>query len=102
MVFAALEAIIVLAPLVPLFQPTQEQRHIVIRAAPPILAGALVVWYAALASWLLPVQRLLNARRKGVAPPEGTEEAARRALVALPLRSFTLRTALWLGVAVSL
>jgi signal transduction histidine kinase len=101
-IFAALEAAIVLAPLVPLFQPTLEQRGVVLAAAPPILAGALVLWYAALGTWLLPVQRLLTARRKGTAPPEGAEEAARRALGALPLRSFALRTALWLVVAVAL
>ena len=91
LVFATLELVFVVLPLFPLFQPTDEQRQVVSGAALPVAAGALIVWYAALAAWLLPVQRLLRARRHGLPPAEGVEGAAYRSLERLPLRVLGLR-----------
>ena len=101
-VFAALEVILVMAPMFPLFQPTDDQRNLILRAGGPILGGALLVWYAALAAWILPVQRLLSARRRGGEPAEGLDEAAYRALQRLPQRTLALRVALWIAVAAAL
>ncbi len=102
LVLATLEIVFIVLPLYPLFQPTDEQRRVIAGAALPIAAGALVVWYAALAAWLLPVQRLLRARRRGEAAPEGVELSAYRNLERLPLRVLALRTALWLASATGL
>ncbi|HKA92100.1 MAG TPA: ATP-binding protein [Haliangiales bacterium] len=81
--------------LIPVFQPTEEQKQLLLRAALPILAGAWILWLAAMGAWLLPVWRALRDRRRGL---PATEDAY-RALGAVPLRSFFLRTGLWIVVA---
>jgi signal transduction histidine kinase len=80
--------------LIPVFQPTEEQRQLIVRAALPVLAGAWLLWAAAMAAWLLPVWRALRDRRRG----RPAAEDAYRALGAVPLRSFFLRTGLWIVV----
>src|SRR5262249_43257417 len=81
--------------LIPVFQPTEEQKQLLLRAALPLLAGAWILWLAAMGAWLLPVWRALRDRRRGL---PATEDAY-RALGAVPLRSFFLRTGLWIVVA---
>ena len=98
-VISLVELVIVAVPLGPLFQPNDEQRRVVYRSAGPVLAGALVVWWAATATWLAPVVRALAARRRGEGLGDATAHAAYRALGLLPLRTLWLRTLLWLVVA---
>jgi signal transduction histidine kinase len=93
------ELAVVVLPLFPLFQFNDEQRHVLLRAAGPVLGGALVVWSAAVGAWLAPVSRALTARRRGEAVDEATADAAYRTLGLLPLRALWLRTLLWLVVA---
>jgi signal transduction histidine kinase len=92
------ELAVVVLPLFPLFQFNDEQRHVLERAAGPVLAGAACVWAAALWAWLKPVARALAARRRG-ATRDDADDAAYRVLGLLPLRVLWLRTLLWLAVA---
>jgi signal transduction histidine kinase len=94
-----LELVVVVLPLAVLFGPNDEQRRVVVRAAGPVLGGALVVWGAALAAWLAPVARALAAKRRDQLPDEETSAAAYRALGLLPLRALWLRVGLWMAVA---
>jgi signal transduction histidine kinase len=98
-VLTALELAFVVWPVLQLFPLSYEQKTLLLRAIGPILAGALVIWFLALASWLAPVQRVISARRKREPLPPDAAETAYRALARVPLRSLWLRTGLWIAVA---
>jgi len=97
-VLTGLELAFVVWPILQLFPLSSVQEGLLLRAIGPILAGALAIWFLALASWLAPVQRLINTRRKGEAPPLEVLETAYRSLVRVPLRTLWLRTGLWVAV----
>lgn len=101
-VLTALEVAVVLWPLGSLFRFSAEQRAILLRAAGPVAGGAILLWLAALASWLSPVQRAISARRRGEELAPELAARAYRALGVVPLRLLWLRTALWIGAAVAL
>lgn len=100
-VLLAAEVAVVVMPLFPLFGPTTEQRAVLVRAALPIFAGATLLWLAAMASWLAPVQRAISLRRRGEPVDADTADAAYGALGRVPLRALWLRTTLWIAVAVA-
>jgi signal transduction histidine kinase len=98
----AAEALFVIWPAIQLFEPTSSQRQILWRAAPPVLVAASLLWLAAMASWLAPVQRAVSARRRAEPVDPDVAAAAYRALTRVPLRALFLRLGLWIGVAVAM
>jgi signal transduction histidine kinase len=97
----AFEVTLVLWPLLLLFHIRPEQSHLMLRASLPVLVGVHVIWFAALASWLAPVQKAITLRRKHKPLDARTAEDAYRALSRVPLRALWLRTLLWIAVAVA-
>ncbi len=98
-VFTAAEIALIVWPAFQLFDFSQAQRVVLARAAVPVLAAATLLWMAALAAWLIPVQKVIRARRRGVAVDPAIASAAYRALNRVPLRALWLRSVLWVGVA---
>jgi signal transduction histidine kinase len=94
-----LEVLVIVLPVFPILQIPQDQRAVMGRASLPILVGMEVLWFAALGSFLLPISRLLAARRAGGPVPTPVADAAYSALGALPLAALWLRTTLWLAAA---
>src|SRR5690349_24015726 len=66
LVFTAAEIALVVWPAFQLFLFTEAQRDVMVRAALPVFIAASVLWFAALGSWLAPVQKVVGARRKNV------------------------------------
>jgi signal transduction histidine kinase len=99
LILTTTEALFVIWPALALFDPTPAQRQVLWRAAAPVLIAASLLWLAAMASWLLPVQRAVSARRRGAPIDADTAADAYRALCRVPLRALWLRVGLWLGVA---
>jgi signal transduction histidine kinase len=98
-VFTAAEVALVVWPAFQLFDFSSAQRDVMWKAAAPVFIAAIVLWFAALASWLVPVQKVILARRKGGAVDPTVAAAAYRALNRVPLRALWVRSALWVGVA---
>jgi len=98
-IFTTAEIALVIWPAFQLFDFTPQQRDVMWRAALPVFVAASVLWFAALASWLAPVQKVILARRRGQAVDPPVAAAAYRALNRVPLRALWLRSALWVGVA---
>src|SRR5262245_13818848 len=90
---------LVVWPAFQLFDFSEAQRDVTWKAAAPVFVAAIVLWFAVLASWLAPVQKVILARRKGQAIDPPVAAAAYRALNRVPLRALWLRSALWIGVA---
>ncbi|MFH0901958.1 MAG: hypothetical protein V2A73_15115, partial [Pseudomonadota bacterium] len=101
-VLTAFELVMVAWPLLRLFRLLEERRAVISSVGIPVLAGALLLWSAALASWLTPIARLAAERMKGFGHGENLIGSAHRSLTKTPLRAVWLRTGLWMAVAVSL
>ncbi len=100
-VIAVLELWLVVYPLFRLFQPTDEQLHLLASWAALILGLAATLWVVIMAFTLLPVQRASTAYRRGTGPTPIVGDAAYCALGVTPLRALWLRSALWIAIAVS-
>ncbi len=94
-VLTAAEVVVIVLPLLSFYQPTPEQRTVLVRAAVPVCAGFVAVWGLAIASWLAPLQRAVSLRKKGQSLLEPVSDAAYRAMLLVPNRLLVLRTALW-------
>jgi signal transduction histidine kinase len=97
-VLSVLEVLVIVLPVFPLLQIAEDQRGVMGRASLPIVVGMEVLWLAALGSFLVPVRRLISARRSGTVPA-ATADAAYWALGALPMAALWLRTALLTAAA---
>ncbi|HUH04647.1 MAG TPA: ATP-binding protein, partial [Kofleriaceae bacterium] len=93
------ELLLVVLPMLSLFAPGESSPSTLLRIAIPVLAGAVLVWWAAMTSWLSPVQRGVMLRRRGKRLPTELHAAAYRATWKVPLRALILRTVLWTGIA---
>ncbi|MBI4508079.1 MAG: HAMP domain-containing protein [Deltaproteobacteria bacterium] len=102
LVLGALELALIGWPIFPLFELSADQRTLVLRAAGPLVLGALLLWHAAQVSWLAPVQRAIGQRRKGEPITAAAAEAAYRALGRFPIRALWLRTVLWVAVGIAI
>ncbi len=100
-VLTVAEILLIVVPIVTLFAPAGLATGTLVRIAIPVLAGAVIVWGAALTSWLSPVQRMILARRRGGKLPSALRDAAYRATMRVPLRAMLLRTGLWIAIAVA-
>ncbi len=70
-----------------------------LRTALPVAVGALIVWAAAIATWLAPLWQAVAARRRGDKVPRELAARAYRITLKGPIRVLLLRTALWAGAA---
>jgi signal transduction histidine kinase len=95
-----LELVAIVWPVLALFRPTIADPSMLLRIAIPALAGAQVTWWAAIGSWLSPIYRAIQGKRRGQHLPDEVAEAAYRATWRLPRRALLLRVALWMAVAV--
>ncbi|HYU14855.1 MAG TPA: ATP-binding protein [Candidatus Acidoferrum sp.] len=95
----ALELAAIVWPVMSLFGPALGDRSVLLRVALPALAGAQLTWWAAIGSWLSPIYRAIQVKRRGQRMPGELAEAAYRSSWRLPRRSLFLRTGLWMAVA---
>jgi signal transduction histidine kinase len=98
-ILGAAEVLLVAMPLWTLFDLGQIGRSVLVRIAVPVIAGAVLVWMAAMTTWLLPIRTAVVMRRRGGKVPKELAARAYRATLRVPLRALTLRTALWASTA---
>jgi len=96
---AVLELAAIVWPVLSLFRPTLADHSGLLRVAVPILAAAQITWWAAFGSWLSPIYRAIQVKRRGQRLPDELAETSYRATWRLPRRALFLRTALWMAVA---
>jgi signal transduction histidine kinase len=70
-----------------------------LRTALPVGVGAVVVWWAALATWLLPLWAAVGARRRGDKVNKDLAARAYRITLKAPVRVLLLRTGIWTASA---
>ena len=100
-VLTGAEIVLIVLPIISMFKLTEQQGVDLWRISVPVLAGAVLIWFAALSSWFAPLQRAVNLRRRGKRLPKELAESAYRATWRVPIRALLLRTGLWVGVAVA-
>jgi len=98
-VLGAAEVVLVAMPLWNLFDVASVGRGTLVRIALPVIVGAVVVWLAAITTWLMPVRTAVVLRRRGERVPKDLAARAYRATLRVPLRALVLRTALWAATA---
>jgi signal transduction histidine kinase len=101
LLLTALEIIGIVLPLLSLFQPAIPDRAMLVKIAVPVLAGAQITWWAAVGSWLTPIYRAIQMKRRGHRLSDELAIGAYRAAWRVPRRALLLRTALWIAVAVA-
>ena len=94
-VLTALEAIVIVLPLLYFYRPTPEQRSVLSTAVLPVALGFVAVWALAITTWLAPLQRAVSLRKKNQPLLGEVTDAAYRALLLAPNRLWVLRTTLW-------
>jgi len=97
-VLTAAEILLIAMPLLSLFEPVEASPAVLMRIAVPVFAGATLVWWAAMAAWLSPLQKAIQLRRRGKRLPKQLASAAYRATWRVPLRAMLLRSVLWILV----
>jgi signal transduction histidine kinase len=98
-VMAAAEVIAVGYPLWSAFQLGELAEGTLLRTALPVAIGAAAVWWAAIATWLLPLSQAVAARRRGERVPKELAARAYRITLKGPIRVLVLRTGLWAAAA---
>jgi signal transduction histidine kinase len=101
LVMAALELIGIVLPLLSLFEQAIPDRGMLIKIAVPVLIGAQITWWVAVGSWLTPIYRAIQLKRRGQRTPDELAIESYRAAWRVPRRALILRTALWIAVAVA-
>jgi signal transduction histidine kinase len=96
-----LELAAIVWPVLSLFRPAIADRSILLRIAIPVLAGAQITWWAAIGSWLSPIYRAIQVKRRGQRLPDELAETAYRSTWRLPRRALFLRVGLWTSIAVA-
>jgi signal transduction histidine kinase len=96
-----LELVAIVWPVLTLFRPAIADRSILLRIAIPVLAGAQITWWAAIGSWLSPIYRAIQVKRRGQRLPDELAEAAYRSTWRLPRRALFLRVGLWTSIGVA-
>jgi two-component system, NtrC family, sensor kinase len=96
------EVVLVAMPLWTLFDLGSLDRATLARVAIPVVAGASLVWMAAMGAWLLPVRAAVVQRRRGDRVSKDLAARAYRATLRVPLRALALRTGLWAATAGSI
>jgi signal transduction histidine kinase len=71
----------------------------VLRTTLPVGIGACLVWFGAIATWLLPLWSAVVARRRGERVDKELAARAYRITLKGPVRVLLLRTGLWAGAA---
>jgi signal transduction histidine kinase len=98
---ALLELAAIAWPVLSLFRPAMGDRAILLRIAIPVLACAQLTWWAAIGSWLSPIYRAIQTKRRGQRLPDDLAESAYRSTWRLPRRALLLRVSLWMSIAVA-
>jgi hypothetical protein len=70
LVMAALELIGIVLPLLSLFEQAIPDRGMLIKIAVPVLIGAQITWWVAVGSWLTPIYRAIQLKRRGQRTPD--------------------------------
>jgi signal transduction histidine kinase len=99
LVLAALELLAVGYPVWVAFDLGDLGADTLLRTALPVGVAAVIVWWAAIATWLWPLWTAVAARRRG--EKVGKDLAARAYRITLkgPVRVLLLRTGIWTGGA---
>lgn len=93
------EAILVGYPLWVAFDLGALPGDTLLRTALPVGIGACIVWFAAIAAWLIPLWHAVLARRRGERVPKELAARAYRITLKGPVRVLLLRTGLWSSAA---
>ena len=99
LVLSGLELIAIVWPLLTLFGPAIPDRGMLVKIAVPVLVGAQITWWVAVGSWLTPIYRAIQLKRRGQRTPDELAIDSYRAAWRVPRRALLLRTALWIAVA---
>jgi signal transduction histidine kinase len=70
-----------------------------LRTALPVGIGAIVVWWVAIATWLMPLWAAVGARRRGDKVNKELAARAYRITLRAPVRVLVLRTVVWTAAA---
>ena len=98
-VLGLVELLVVGYPLWTTFDLGDLGRDVLLRTALPVAIGAILVWLAAIATWLAPLWQAVTARRRGDKVSRELAARAYRITLKGPVRVLLLRTALWAGSA---
>src|SRR5688572_22586569 len=101
-ILTLVEILVIVLPFFVLFDTRDEVSSRLIRIAVPVMGGAVLIWWAAMTSWLSPIQRAILMRRKNKRLPKELSAAAYNATWRVPLRALLLRTGIWVGVALGI
>lgn len=94
-VLTALEAIVIVLPLLYFYRPTPSSARCCPPRSSPVALGFVAVWALAITTWLAPLQRAVSLRKKNQPLLGEITDAAYRALLLAPNRLWVLRTTLW-------
>jgi signal transduction histidine kinase len=98
-VLALLEIVAVGYPLWVAFDLGDFGMDVLLRTALPVGIGAVIVWWVALATWLLPLWAAVGARRRGDKVGKDLAARAYRITLKAPVRVLLLRTGVWTAAA---
>ncbi len=98
-VLAIAEVLFVAYPLWIAFDLRALPTDTLLRTALPVAIGAVVMWLAAIAAWLMPLWEAVVARRNGDRVSKELAARAYRITLKGPVRVLLLRTALWASAA---
>jgi signal transduction histidine kinase len=98
-VLALLELVAVGYPIWVAFDLGDLGADTLLRTLVPIAIGAVVVWYAAIVTWFLPLWAAVAARRRGERVPKELASRAYRITLKAPMRALLLRTGIWTASA---
>ncbi len=94
-VMAIAEIIGIVYPLWILFDLGELGGETLLRTALPVAIGGALVWFGAIATWLMPLWAAVQARRRGERVPRELANRAYRATLKGPVRVLLLRTTTW-------
>ena len=98
-VLAVLEIVGVGYPLWTAFDLGSLGTDTLVRTVVPVGIGAVVVWWVAVVTWLLPLWTAVTARRRGQKVPKELASRAYRITLKAPVRALLLRTGVWTAAA---
>ena len=73
-----------------------------LRITLPVFAGAQILWWVAVGSWLRPIYRAIRYKRRGKRLDTDLAASAYAMSIRLPIYTLVLRTVLWAGSAATI
>jgi signal transduction histidine kinase len=99
LILAALELLAVGYPVWVAFDLGALGADTLLRTALPVGVVSVIIWWAATATWLLPLSAAVGARRRGEKVNKELAARAYRITLKGPVRVLLLRTGIWTGAA---